>query len=133
MKLRVIITFLVMAVLFMVLCETVLKETVSYEKALELSKEDDKLIMLKLGADDCKYCVKMDEEVFASHEVKQLLENFRVVDVNVDREKVPLGLEVILTPTFVFVDKEEKILAKLPGSWTKQDFIDLLNNRIQGG
>lgn len=130
MKIRVIITFLVIAVLFMLLCETVLKETVSYEKAIALSKEDDKVIMLKLSTDNCKYCDEMDKEVLASREVRQLLENFRVVSVNVDREKVPLDLKVILTPTFVFVNKDEEVLSTLPGSWTKQDFIELLNNRI---
>lgn len=130
MKIRVIIAFLVLSTLLMFMCEVVLKETISYEKALALSQKDDKVIMLKLTSTHCKYCVEMDNEVLASDEVKKVLENFRVVNVNIDREKVPLDLKVILTPTFVFVNKDEEVLSTLPGSWNQKDFIELLNNRI---
>jgi len=102
----------------------------TYEKAIVLSKESDKMIMLKLTADNCKYCVKMDNEVLANDEVKGLLENFITVSLNVDKEQLPLGLEKTITPTFVFVDKNEEILSTLPGSWNKEDFMELLNNRI---
>lgn len=130
MKIRVIIGFLVFGVLSMLLCETVLRETISYEKALQLSQEDDKLILLKLESNDCKYCVQMNQEVFTNHEVQALLENFRVVQVNVDREKIPLDLELMLSPTFVFVNKEEEIVKKLPGAWTTEDFIEFLNDEL---
>jgi len=102
----------------------------TYEKAVALSKESDKMIMLKLTAANCKYCVKMDNEVLANDEVKGLLENFITVSLNVDKEQLPLGLEKTITPTFVFVDKNEEILSTLPGSWNKEDFMELLNNRI---
>jgi thioredoxin-related protein len=106
------------------------EEKMTYEEALVLSKENNKVIMLKLTADTCKYCVKMDNEVLSNNEVEHLLENFITVTVNVDHEELPLGLERTVTPTFVFVNKNEEILSKLPGSWNKEDFMELLNNRI---
>ncbi|HHD82034.1 MAG TPA: thioredoxin family protein [Campylobacterales bacterium] len=107
------------------------EEKMTYEKAVALSKETNKMIMLKLTADNCKYCVKMDKEVLANDEVKGLLENFITVTLNVDQEEaLPLGLKRTITPTFVFVNKEEEIVSKLPGSWNQKDFVDLLNNRL---
>jgi thioredoxin-related protein len=130
MKLFLIFSFLVGSLF--VIKEQVfnVEEKMTYEKAMALSKENDKMIMLKLTADNCKYCVKMDNEVLAHDEVKALLKNFIIVTLNVDHEELPLGLERTMTPTFVFVNQEEEVLSKLPGSWSKEDFMELLNNRI---
>lgn len=107
-------------------------EKMTYEQAVIISKQNNKPIMLKLTADDCKYCIKMDNEVLADSEVKLLINaNFITVNINVDKESLPLDLKRTTTPTFIFVDKNEKITSKLPGSWDKKDFIDLLNNRIK--
>lgn len=106
-------------------------QKMTYEQALSISKQNNKSIMLKLTADDCKYCTKMDDEVLVDSEVKRLVdENFITVTINVNKEVLPLNLKWDVTPTFIFVDKNEKITSKLPGSWNKKDFMDLLNNRI---
>ena len=103
----------------------------NYSQALELAKKNNKMIMLKLTADHCKYCVKMDKEVLADKEIKSVLsKNFITVNINVDKEPLPLGLKRTITPTFIFVDKEEKIVSKIPGSWNKKDFMELLLARI---
>lgn len=107
------------------------QEKMTYEKALELAKENNKTIMLKLTTDNCKYCTKMDTEVLASDEVQDLLKHFITVTLNVENEaELPLGLKRAITPTFVFVNKDEELLSTLPGSWNKKDFIELLNNRL---
>jgi thioredoxin-related protein len=107
-------------------------EKMTYEQALIISKQNNKPIMLKLTANNCKYCTKMDNEVLVDEEVKFLLEeNFITVNINVDNETVPLNFKQDVTPTFIFIDKNEKITSKLPGSWDKKDFIDLLNSRIK--
>ncbi len=106
-------------------------EKTTYEQALELAKQNNKPIMLKLTADNCKYCTKMDKEVLADNEVKLFLDkNFITVNINVDKEELPLKLKRTITPTFIFVDRNENITSKLPGSWNKKDFMDLLNNRV---
>jgi len=103
----------------------------NYSQALELAKNNNKMIMLKLTADHCKYCVKMDKEVLADKEIKSVLfKNFITVNINVDKEVLPLGLNRTITPTFIFVDKEGKIVSKIPGSWNKKDFMELLSARI---
>ena len=106
-------------------------EKMTYAQALSIAKQNNKSIMLKLTADNCKYCIKMDNEVLADVEVKELVNaNFITVNINVDKEILPLNLKRTTTPTFIFIDKNERITSKLPGSWDKKDFMDLLNNRI---
>jgi len=36
-----------------------------------------------------------------------------------------------MTPTFIFVNKEEKIMAKIPGAWTKKDFLEILKEAVK--
>jgi len=106
-------------------------DKMTYEKAVSISKESNKLIMMKLTANNCKYCTKMDKEVLSDLEVQEVLsKNFITLNINVDEELLPLGLNRTITPTFIFVDKNEKILSKIPGSWNKKDFLELLNARI---
>ena len=107
-------------------------DKMTYEKAVSLSNENNKLIMLKITANNCKYCRKMDNEVLSDLEVQKLLsQNFITLSINVDEEYLPLGLKRTITPTFIFIDKNQKIVSKLPGSWNKSDFLELLNARIK--
>ena len=104
------------------------KQKVSkYQKALSLAKESRKIVMLKLTSEDCHFCKKMDKEVMLDREVLSFLnKSFIPVEINVKTEKLPLGLKHKVTPTFFFIDKDEKVVSKIQGSWNKKDFIELL-------
>jgi len=131
MKLILIFSFLFGSVFVIKEQSVTSTDKMTYTQALTLSKETNRPIMLKLTANNCKYCIKMDKEVLADNEVKNLVnKNFITVNINVDEEELPLNLKRTVTPTFIFVNKNEKITSRLPGSWNKKDFMDLLNNRI---
>ena len=55
-------------------------------------------------------------------------ENF---ELDVDKDKLPLGITKTMTPTFFFVNEEAKIVRKIPGSWNKVDFLDLLQSSLK--
>ena len=117
--------------LFFILNQDDENNNMTYSKAVEMAQNSNKMIMIKLTADHCKYCIKMDKEVMVDKDVKKILsQNFITVNLNVDKEKIPLGIKRTITPTFIFVDKNQKIVSKIPGSWNKKDFIDLLQARI---
>jgi thioredoxin-related protein len=98
-----------------------------YEKALSLAKEKSKIVILKLTSDDCHFCKKMDREVMGNREILAFLKkNFILVEIDVKKEKLPLGLKYKVTPTFFFVNKNEKVISKIQGSWNKKDFTELL-------
>lgn len=131
MKIALIFSFLFGSAFLMKDQMFVASHDMTYEQAINLSQENNKLIMLKITADNCKYCIEMDNNVLADKEVKNmLLRNFITLNINVDKEALPLNLERPTTPTFIFIKKTGEIHSKLPGSWNKEDFLDLLKRRI---
>ncbi len=101
----------------------------SYEEALKIQKKTKKIIMIDVMRTDCHYCIKMQKEVFDDPEMSAWLEKrFIPVELNLDFDELPLGLHVFFTPTFFFVDENQKIVKKIPGSWNIQDFKDLTIN-----
>ncbi|QOP43776.1 DUF255 domain-containing protein [Sulfurimonas sediminis] len=101
----------------------------TYEEALKIQKKNNKIIMIDVIRSDCQYCIKMKKEVFDNPEMSAWIEErFIPVELNLDFDELPLGLHVYFTPTFFFVDKNQKIIKQIPGSWNIQDFKDLTKN-----
>jgi thioredoxin-related protein len=98
-----------------------------FEKALQKAKNEDKIIMLKVMTKDCYYCRKMEREVMVEKEVIELVEkDFIPVAIDISTTELPLGLKTELTPSFIFIDKNAKVLMNIPGAWNKMDFLDIL-------
>ena len=101
----------------------------SYDEALKIQKQNHKIIMIDVMRTDCHYCVDMDKNVLQDPKMSQYLqEKFIPVKINLDTDKLPLGIKVNFTPTFFFVNSEKKILKTIPGSWNIEDFTDLTKN-----
>ena len=101
----------------------------SYDAALIEQKSSHKPIMIDIIRTNCHYCKNMEKEVFEDRDMSAWIEKrFIPVQVNMDNEKLPLGLNVSFTPTFYFVDEKHNILKKIPGSWHIEDFKDLTRN-----
>jgi len=95
----------------------------TYASALKEQKKTNKLIMIAVASADCHYCKNMDKEVFQNKEMIKWLENrFIPVKLILGSDKLPLGIKVVITPTFYFIDKHEKIVKKVAGSWNIEDF-----------
>lgn len=109
-----------------------------FEKALEKAKDEHKIIMLKVMSKDCHYCRKMDREVMVEKEVVDALERgFLSVAIDISTTALPLGLKTELTPTFIFIDENAKVLLNIPGAWGKMDFLSILKeakmkNKLKG-
>lgn len=98
----------------------------SYRDAIALQKKNHKVIMLDIVRTHCHYCIDMQKNVFDNPSMsKWLEERFIVVKINHDSDKLPLGIEVNFTPSFYFIDKNQKILKTIPGAWNIEDFKDL--------
>jgi len=101
-------------------------EWVSYEKGLELQKSNHKIIMIDAMRSECHFCKEMEKDVFDNKEMIIWLEKrFIAVKVNLDVDTMPLGIKTHFTPSFFFINEEQKIVKKVPGSWNIQDFKDL--------
>lgn len=98
----------------------------SFEDALKLQKKSNKIIMIDVVRTGCHYCEDMDKKVFQNAAMtKWLDERFISVKMNLDKEKLPLGIKVNFTPTFYFINAESEIVKTVPGSWSIEDFKDL--------
>jgi hypothetical protein len=98
-----------------------------FEKALEQAKNEHKIIMLKVMTKDCHFCRKMEREVMIDDEVVNAIEkDFIPVAVDISTTQLPLGLKTELTPSFIFIDENAKVLMNLPGAWGIMDFLDIL-------
>ena len=101
----------------------------TYEAARELQKISNKLIMIDVVRTGCHYCEEMDENVFQDKEMARWIEKrFIPVKLNLDFDDLPLGIKVMFTPTFFFVNTQEKIVKKIPGAWNIEDFKALVKD-----
>jgi thioredoxin-related protein len=98
-----------------------------FDKALQRAKVEDKIIMIKAMSKGCHFCRKMDREVMIEKEVIAAIEkDFIPVSIDVSIHALPLNLKAEATPSFIFVDKNAKVLLNVPGAWGKIDFLALL-------
>lgn len=103
-----------------------------FDEALIQAKKEKKIIMIKAMTEDCHYCRKMEREVMIEKEVTDALKkDFITVMVDVSKMALPLGLKSALTPTFIFINEDQKVLMNIPGAWNKTDFLLLLEEAKQ--
>ena len=106
-------------------CSSLLAEVqwLEYDKALELAKDENKIVMVMLGRNSCSVCGYMKTVVFHDKNViKQLQAKFIAVYLEIDFDDIPKDFTYIGTPTFYFVDKNEKILYNFNGGKTVPSF-----------
>jgi len=99
------------------------------------AKKENKIIIIKATAPHCRYCAKMDREVLIDKNIVNLLKKeFIVVSVDLSKNVLPLDLRVSMTPTFFFIfpqkDKNKVKIKRIPGAWSKEDFLDILKESI---
>ncbi len=98
-----------------------------FDTALQKAQKNDKIIILKVMTEHCHFCKKMDREVMVDDQVvKALQKDFVLVQVDITKNALPLGLTAELTPSFFFIDKNKNILQKIVGSWNVEDFLEIL-------
>ena len=116
---------IVLALLMVVLSLSAF-ELKTYESALAQQKKTNKLIMIEVVREGCHYCEDMDRDVFADKEMSEwIAKRFIPIKISLNKQDLPLGLKVTFTPTFYFVDKNQKIVKKIPGAWNMEDFKSL--------
>jgi len=99
----------------------------SYNEALVKAKEEDKVVLLEVVLDNCKFCEKMGEEVLSKENVQEAIsKKFVFAQINASREPLPLNLSEQMSPMFVFVSKDENVKDMRFGYINENDFLNLL-------
>jgi len=99
----------------------------NYDKALKQSQQTKEIIMVMLGRDSCGVCNYMKTVVFKDKKViKKMQGNFLPVYIELDFDDIPNNLAYIGTPTFYFLDHNEKTLLRVDGGKTTPSFLKAL-------
>ena len=95
--------------------------------AYDDAKNQNKTVIIMLSMKGCPGCEYMKSVVFENSDVAKRLKNdFIVVELDVHEDSVPEKLEYFATPTFYFLDANEKILKRLNGGENAKDFLATL-------
>ncbi|MBC8236795.1 MAG: thioredoxin family protein [Helicobacteraceae bacterium] len=99
-----------------------------YDKALQIAKDENKILMVMLGRDSCSVCKYMKTVVFHDKNViKKLEAGFIAVYLELDFDDIPQDLTYIGTPTFHFLDKNENAVYRFDGGKTVPSFLKALD------
>ena len=99
----------------------------TFSEALTQAKKEHKIILLEIYENGCKYCEKMEGEVFPKEKViNELKDNFVLLKINGDEQELPLGLSLQMTPMHVFVSENKEIKDMTFGFLETDDFLKLL-------
>lgn len=95
----------------------------SWDEGRILAKKSHKIILLDAVREGCHYCDEMDMAVFRDPQMaEEIQKRFVPVKIVLNRQKMPLNLDVSMTPTFYFISADQKVLKSVPGSWNREDF-----------
>lgn len=109
---------------------------------VEEAKDENKHLMLYMHLTGCPYCYKMVEEGFKNNTNTQIIkDNFDVVAINIrgnkevalnedltmTEEEVRNHFKVNFTPTIVFLDQNNKLVYKVNGYRSVENFKHILN------
>lgn len=118
-----------------VLVLTLLGDTVdifmdlSFKHALELAAEEDRVVMAKFHADWCPWCQKMDRETFTDGGIKQTLQGFIPLRIDVeDTDGLALArrVGVVSIPTVVFFNSSGEVTGKYVGFQSPREMAKIL-------
>jgi len=102
----------------------------SYDEAILKAKQEHKVILLEVVATDCKYCERMEDEVFTQSKIINLLkEDFILLRMNGSVETLPLGMGMTAAPMHIFISETEKIKEKYYGYKSEDVFLNILKEQ----
>jgi len=95
--------------------------------AYDVAKAEKKLVLVMLSQKGCPGCQYMENVVFENKDVNKFMKkSYVTVHIDVHDEGAPDGLEYFATPTFYFLDANEKVLKRINGGENAKDFLTTL-------
>lgn len=99
-----------------------------YDTALKQAKKEKKDVYLFIGADVCVWCDKFKKMTLSDKSVmKRLREDYVLLYMSRDRDKIPSGFIVKGVPRHYFLTSEGKIIHEDRGSREIDGFMSLLD------
>ena len=97
--------------------------------AYDEAEVTNKKVMIMVSQIGCRACDYMEDIVFKDKRVIEALNSgFIVVHIDKHKQSVPNGLEYFATPTFFFLNSDEKLLKRVTGAEHPKEFLETLQS-----
>ena len=95
----------------------------SYEDVIKTSAEDQKMIMLFITGEDCKFCAKLKDETFKDPDIIQEITNkYHCVEVTKDEDTYPKKFTAKGVPTIYFLTPKQEVIDYTLGYYDAEEF-----------
>ena len=102
------------------------------DEAYEIAAKENKKVMVMLSRKGCPACGYMKDIVFEDKNfINSFNKSFIAVHVDIHEDFVPQGLEYFATPTFYFLNSNEKILHRIDGAHNSKEFEQELEEEVK--
>ena len=102
------------------------------EDAYEIAFKENKKVMVMLSKKGCPACEYMEGIVFEDKNFMSFFnKDFIAVQIDIDEDFIPEGLEYFATPTFYFLNSNEKVLYRINGAHNSKEFTKALENKVK--
>jgi len=125
--------FLLLILLTPLLFANELKTIDTYQEALKIAKDENKIVLFMTSIEGCPVCDYMKDIVFEREEVIDFLDkNYVVVIKDAETEIYPQKFYTRDMPTFYFIDPTDEKELRSPkiGGSTPEKFLEVLENVI---
>lgn len=120
---------LVIILLFIVsLNSAELKWEKDLQTAFSKAEKDNKVVMVLVESDYCRWCKKMKENTLKDKVVSSMLQEFILVKVDRDKVKQNYIPYAKYIPTIYFMTKDKKVIEKVTGYFGILDFKSWIND-----
>ena len=94
------------------------------KEAFALAKKENKNVIIMVGEDDCRWCVKMKKITLADVRVQEQMQKYVLVSIKrSDKEAVKFVPEFDGNiPSFFFIDKNKELIESVVGYFNADDF-----------
>lgn len=101
----------------------------SWDEAVAKALKEDKKMMVLMTSERCRFCIRMEEEVFANDAIAfQINEEFVPLKYDISNEPYPPALRVRGTPTIYFIPpKDPEAMEQVVGYRGPMQFMQILH------
>lgn len=100
-----------------------------YKAAQRKACQEAKMVYVLITTPTCRWCRRFERTTLVDPAIKKRLDTLAVtVEVSRGEGTYPDSLKAPVVPMHYFLAPNEKILVKMPGHWSVEDFDSILND-----